>query len=121
MVAQTLLELYAVAISYCHIVHVHTEHQTANIVSISNTSSYAGPNGNLFLSSLVLPVSANHLAGNAHTGADVSELDIAMCTLVQIHEVHVHCLPGNLGIVLSVEVEHRLLQLLQTLDPHLCG
>ena len=90
-------------------------------MSISNTGSYASPNGNLLLGSLVFPVAANHLAGDTHTGADVSELDIAVRTLVQVHEVHVHRLPGNLSVVLGVEVEHRLLQLLQTLDPHLSG
>ena len=30
-------------------------------------------------------------------------------------------IPGDLGVVLGVEVEEGLLQLLQTLDPHLGG
>ena len=121
MIAQTLLELHTVAIGDGHIVHVHTEHQTAHVVGISHTGSHTCPDGNLLLGVLVLPVAADHLAGNAHTGADMSELDITVSTLVEVHEVHVHGLPGDLSVVLCVEVEEGLLQLLQTLDPHLGG
>ena len=119
VVAQALLELYAVAISHSHVVHVHTEHQAANVFGISHTGSHASPDGNLLLSLLVLPVAANHLARYAHAGADMSELDVAVSTLVEVHEVHVHGLPRNLGVILCVEMEQRLLQILQPLDPHL--
>ena len=78
MVTQTLLELHAVAIGHCHVIHVHTEHQATHVVSISHTSSHTCPDGNLLLSLLILPVAADHLAGNAHTGADMSELDVAV-------------------------------------------
>ena len=121
MVAQTLLKLHTVAVGHGHIVHVHTEHQAAHVLGIGHTGSHAGPNGYLLLGLLVLPVAAHHLAGHAHTGADVSELDVAVGTLVQVHEVHVHGFPGYLGVVLGVEVEQGLLQGLQTLDPHLGG
>ena len=120
MVAQTLLELHTVTVGHGHVVHVHAEHQAAHVVSIGHAGSYASPYGNLLLSSLVLPVAANHLAGNAHASADVSELDVAVSTLVQVHEVHVHGIPGNLSIILGVEVQHGLLQCLKALDPHLC-
>ena len=119
MIAQTLLELNTVTIGNGNVVHVHTEHQAANVLGISYTSCYASPNGNLLLSLLVFPIAANHLTGDAHTGADVSELDIAVSTLVEVHEVHVDLAPGDLSVILSVEVEQRLLQLLQTLNPHL--
>ena len=121
MITQTLLELYAVAISHGHIVHVHTEHQTANVLGISHTGSHTSPNGNLLLSLFILPVAANHLTGNAHTGADMTELDVTVSTLVQVHEIHVDLIPGDLSVILCVEMEQRLLQCLQTLDPHLCG
>ena len=119
MIAQTLLELHAVAIGNGNVVHVHAEHQTAYVVSVGNTGCHTCPDGNLLLGSLRLPIAANHLAGYAHAGADVSELNVAMSRLVQVHEVHVHGIPGNLGIILGVEMEQGLLQGLQTLDPHL--
>ena len=120
MVAETLLELYAVAIGNGNVVHVHTEHKTANVVSVSNSCCHACPYGYALLSLLALPVANDNLAGNTHAAAYVTELDVTMSRLVQIHEVHVDGVPGKLSVVLSVEVEKRLLQSLKTLDPHLC-
>ena len=119
MVTHALLELYAVAIGNGNVVHVHTEHQTAAVVSVGNGSSHARPNGYSLLCLWALPVSYHHLAWNAHTGADMTELDVAMSRLVEVHEVHVDSVPRQLGVVLGVEVEQRLLESLQTLNPHL--
>ena len=121
MVAHALLKLYAVAIGNGYVVHVHTEHEAAYVLGISNTGCYACPYGNLLLCLLALPVAANHLAGYTHASADVAELDVAVSRLVEVHEVHVDGLPRNLGVVLCVEVEEGLLQGLQGLDPHLGG
>ena len=121
VVAQALLELYAVAVGHGNVVHVHAEHEAAYVVGISYAGSHAGPYGNLLLCLFVLPVAADDLAGHAHAGADVSELDVAVGALVEVHEVHVDLAPGNLGVVLCVEVEEGLLQLLQAFDPHLGG
>ena len=105
MIAKSLLKLNAVAIGHSHIVHVHAEHQATDVLGVSYTSSHTSPNGNLLLSLFVLPITANHLARNTHSGADMAELDIAMSTLVQVHEVHIDRVPRNLGIILSMEVE----------------
>ena len=78
MVTQALFELYAVAICYGYVVHVHTEHETAYVVSISNTGSNTSPCCNLLLSLFALPVAYNYLSRDAHTGADVTELDVAV-------------------------------------------
>ena len=43
-----------------------------------------------------------------------------MSTLVEVHEVHVHSVPRNLLVELSVEVKERLAEDLHTVDPHLC-
>ena len=105
MITQTLLKLNTITVSNSYVVHVHTEHQAANVFGISHTCSYTSPYGNLLLSSLILPITAYHFARYTHTGADMSELDVTMGALVQVHEVHVHCLPGDFGVILCVEVE----------------
>ena len=38
---------------------------------------------------------------------------------VEVHEIHIDRIPREFCIVLSVEVEERLLESLQALDPHL--
>jgi len=88
-------------------------------VSVSYGSSHTSPNGDLLLGLLALPVTYDYLARYTHTSADVTELDVAVCRLVEVHEVHVDAVPRQLGVILSVEVEERLLESLQALDPHL--
>ncbi len=121
MITHALLELHAITVGNGYVVHVHTEHQAAYVVSISNTCSYASPCCNLLLSLFALPVTYNYLSRDAHTGADVTELDVAVGRLVEVHEVHVDVLPRQLSVVLCMEVEERLLESLQALDPHLGG
>ena len=119
MIAQALLEFNTVAIGNSHIVHVHTEHQTTYVVSIGNTGTSTCPDCNAALRFLCLPIATYDLARYAHTGTDVSELNITMSTLIGVHEVHVHGVPGNFCIILRVEVEQGLLELLQAVNPHL--
>ena len=119
MVAHALLKLYAVAIGYGNVVHVHTEHQAAYVVCISHAGSNTCPCGNLPLSFLALPIAYNYLSWYTHTCADVSKLDIAVSRLVEVHKVHIYRVPRKLGVVLCVEVEQRLLKSLQSLNPHL--
>ena len=121
MVTHALLKLNAVTVGNGHVVHVHTEHKAAYVVCIGTAGSGAGPYGNLLLSLNALPVAYHNLAGYTHTGAYVTELYIAVGALVQVHEVHIDGVPGNIGVVLCVEVEQGLLKSLQTLDPHLGG
>ena len=71
------------------------------------------------LGGFILPIAYDHLAADAHAGADVTEFTVAMGRLVQVHEVHVHRVPRNFLVELSVEVEQGFLQLLQAMDPHL--
>ena len=121
MIAHALLKLYSVSVGYGHVVHVHAEHETAHVLCVCHTGCHSCPYCNLLLRVLALPVAANHFARNAHAGADVAELNVAVGRLVEVHEVHVYGFPGNLGVVLGVEVEEWLLQCLQTLYPHFCG
>ena len=109
MVTHALLELYTITIRNGHVVHVHTKHQAAYVLGISNTSCHTSPDSNLFLDFFIFPVSTNNLTGDTHTGADMTELNVAMSTLVEVHEVHVNLAPGNLCIILCVEVEEGLL------------
>ena len=71
------------------------------------------------LGGFILPIAYDHFAADAHSGADVAEFTVAVGGLVQVHEVHVHRVPRNFLVELSVEVEQGFLQLLQAMDPHL--
>ena len=65
-----------------------------------------------------------HMAGDgltrrADAGEDVSMLPVAVGGLVEIHEVHVDRRPRQLDVCLRVQVEQRLLQRVDPVDPHL--
>ena len=59
------------------------------------------------------------LARDAQTGLDVAELTVAVRGLVEVHEVEVDVVPGQLDVGLRVQVQERLLQRVEAGDPHL--
>ena len=121
VVSQTLLGLDLVAVGNGHVVHLVAEAENEHILSVGPSGAYAHPDADLVLRLLILPVSYYDLAAQAHACADVSELAVAVCRLVEVHEIHIHRIPRNLAVVLSVEVEQGLVELLQAVNPHLGG
>ena len=67
----------------------------------------------------VLPVADDRLAAPAQPRLDERELAVAVGGLVQVHEVHVDVGPGQVAVVLGVEVDEGLAQVGQPADPHL--
>ena len=66
----------------------------------------------------LFPVTYHYFTTDTHTGADMSEFAVTVSRLVQVHEIHVHCIPRNFLVELSMQVQQRLLQLLQAVNPH---
>ena len=60
----------------------------------------------------------DHLAMQAQPGADEPMLAVAMSGLVQVHEIHVDFIVGNIHIVLSGKMAEWFLQSGQSIDPH---
>jgi hypothetical protein len=61
----------------------------------------------------------DHLAIQAHAAADKAELAVAVGRLVQVHKVHIDVGPGQVAIILRVQMHERLLERAQAGDPHL--
>jgi len=121
VVTQTDFGFHLVTVGYSYVVHVVTETDDTHILSIGPTGANAHPNGYLFLGAFVVPVADNHLAGFAQTTGDVTEFAVSVGTLVEVHEVHVHGGPGDLFVVLGVQVQQGLLEVHQPMNPHLGG
>src|SRR3954466_1623923 len=83
-------------------------------------SRCAQPRSEFLVNIFILPKPNDYLPVQAHSARKESKLAIAMRRLVQIHEVHVDGRPRQILIELSVQVDERLLQRLQSADPHLC-
>jgi hypothetical protein len=58
-------------------------------------------------------------AGGTHSGDHVCVLSIAMCRLIEVHEVEVDGVPRKLDIGLRVQVKQWLVESSETADPHL--
>ena len=69
----------------------------------------------------VRPMPDDHLAVEAQAGVDESRFAVAMCRLVEVHEIHVDLAPGQIAVELCVQVEERLPQSVQSADPHFRG
>jgi hypothetical protein len=63
-------------------------------------------------------VPGDDLADHAEPGLDVTELPVAVGGLVQVHEVHVDRRPRQRLVGLRVQVQQRLLQRVEAVDPH---
>ncbi len=68
---------------------------------------------------LVLPVPDDDLAVQAQAAADKAKLAVAMGRLVEVHKVHIDVGPGDVAVVLGVQMRKRLLERAQAGDPHL--
>ena len=69
----------------------------------------------------VLIVACNDLAPDSESCADEPELAVSVRGLVQVHEVHVDAVVGELLVELRMQVEHGLFQGFQRSYPHLGG
>src|SRR5512135_113303 len=67
----------------------------------------------------VVPIAYNDLSVELHPAPNEPELPIAMCRLIEVHEIHVDARPWQLGTELSVQMEERSLQGLEARNPHL--
>ena len=119
VVTQNLFSGYLVTISNSNVVHLVTETDNQHILCISPSSANTHPCCNLTLCFFILPVSYHYLTVFTHTGYNVAEFTVTMSRLVQVHKVHIHGIPRNFFVELSMEVQQRLLQFLQTVNPHL--
>ena len=68
---------------------------------------------------LVVDVARDRGARNSDSRLDVAEFPVAVCGLVQVHEVHVETGPGECFVGLRVKVQQRLAQRVEAPDPHL--
>jgi len=80
-----------------------------------------GPDGNVFNHLSILPVTDHYFPVDSHPGHDKPMLTVSVSRLIKVHEIHVNIAPGKIPVELCVQVKNRLLELLQSVDPHLGG
>ena len=119
--AQLGLHLDLVALGHSHLAHVVAKAHHLELLGERHAHRGAHPVAQLPEDLLVLPVARDHLARHAQAGGDEPVLAVAVGGLVEVHEVHVDLLVGDLAVVLGGEVAVGLLQVHKAVDPHLGG
>jgi hypothetical protein len=67
-----------------------------------------------------LPETDDNFPLQAHAAANEAELPVAMGRLVEVHEIHVNLRPGQVAVILCMQVDERFAQSAQTGNPHFC-
>ena len=109
-----------IAVGHRHFAHVIAETAHFQMASILFGDRLAHPAADALVGFFILPVAGDHAVLLAHTGADETELAAAVRGLVQVHKVHIDAVPRQRGIVLRMELQQRLVEDGQAVDPHFC-
>ena len=102
VIAQYLLKSNLVTVGHSDVVHLVTETDDEAILSISNSGADTLPNSDMLECLLIFPVADDSLTRLAQTRKDMSELAVAVSTLIEVHKIHVDGIPWNLFVVLSM-------------------
>ena len=119
--AETHLGLDLVALGHRDVAHVVAETGELQRTDLGQPARRTCPRRDPRRHQWIRHVAGDRLARRAHAGEDVGELAVAVGGLVQVHEVHVDLRVRQLDVRLRVEVQHRLLQRAEAVDPHLGG
>ena len=117
--AEHALGFGLVAFGDGHVAHVVAPTHDLHVVGSIPAGAGACPGADFFGNGRIGVVADHDLAVDAQTGQDVTELTVAVCGLVQVHEVHVDGFPRDFEVVLRVELQQRLGEHFEATDPHL--
>ena len=99
--------------------HVVAEAAEFGALPIVPGARRAHPGADAVLNLRVGPMADDDLARETHAGVDEARLPVAVRRLVQVHEVHVDRVPGQITTELGMEMDERLLKRVQPAHPHL--
>ena len=119
--AQFDFDFHLVAFGDANVTHVVAETADLQFLTQNHAGSAAHPGSDPLGDFGIFPVAHNNLPVHAQTAGHKAGFTVTVSGLVQVHEVHVHGVVGDFFVVLGVQVQQRLVQLYQALDPHLGG
>ncbi len=117
-IAQDHLGRDFVTFRYGHIPHVIAEPGNSRPLAVIPGCRHSHPDGQFLQGFRIPPMTDDHLAVLAHAGIDKPKLPIAMGRLMQVHVIHINFAPGNIPVILGMEVYIGFVQQVQTGNPH---
>ena len=119
--AQFDLGLHLVALGDGHLPHVVAKAHHLQGSGHRRACGGAHPAAQPHMHALILPVAGDDLAGQAQPGGEKAVLPVAVGGLIEVHEVHVDLVAGDLPVILGGQVAIGLLQPRQAVNPHFAG
>ena len=119
-IAHLNLGAQLVTLSHCHIAHIISKTRYLHIPGIIKSGGNTCPDCYLFNNLRIFPVTNHYLTVQPHPRSYKPEFPVAVSRLVQIHEIHVNGIPGDIPVKLCVEVKKGLAQYRKSLCPHFC-
>ena len=107
-----------IAVSDRHFTHVIAKTADFQMTGILFRDRLTHPGADTLMGLFILPVTGNHGMLLTHTRANEAELATAMCSLVQVHKVHIDTVPRQRRVKLGVELQQRFVEHGQAVDPH---
>ncbi len=117
--AEAVLGLDLVAFGDGDVAHVVAEAHHPQAAQRLRSDARPHPRADAAAHGGIADVAGHRLARHAEPGHDVGELAVAVGGLVEVHEVHVDRRPWQRLVGLGVQMEQRLAQLVEPVDPHL--
>jgi hypothetical protein len=101
---------HLVALGDRDLTHVVAEPAELGALPIVPGSRRAHPGADAVLDLWVGPMADDHLARKTHAGVNETRFPVAVRGLVEVHEVHVDRVPGQVATELGMEMDKRLLE-----------
>ncbi len=118
-IAKTRLSRNFVAFGDCDLAHVVAEASEFSALQIVPSPRAAHPCGDALFDFRIGPVSHHYLTVKAQACVNKTRLAIAVCGLIEVHEIHVNLAPRQITVELCMQMQKRLPQSAKTADPHL--
>src|SRR5690606_2033038 len=85
-----------------HLTHVITKTDHFHVFQFIGAHGHPCPRCQFLLYTSILPMSHHHFTVLAHARHHESKFTVAMCRLVQVHEIHIDVAPRNFRIELCM-------------------
>ena len=116
--AELNLRRHFITVGYRHFSHVIAEAAHFQMAGILLRNRLTHPRADALVRFFILPVAGDDAVLLAHARADKAEFAAAVRGLVEVHKVHINAVPWQGGVELGMELQQRLVEKRQAVNPH---
>src|SRR5690606_1924375 len=92
-----------------HFAHIVSKAYESGTLPVGPPCCGSRPGTDLLLNSGFFPITGNYFSSETHAAHHETKFTVVMCTLVQVHEIHINSGPGDIAIELGMQVKEWFL------------